>query len=75
MAATNLRESDNGTGLDWLFNLDGVADMYYSYAETDLWPTLDNLPEGALLNFVNNAAPNGPISGTAQSPQQGRGIN
>ena len=51
-AATNLRESDNGTGLDWLFNLDGVADMYYSYAETDLWPTLDNLPEGALLNFV-----------------------
>ena len=46
-AATNLCETEDGEGVDWLFNLDGVADMYYSYAETDLWPTLDNLPEGA----------------------------
>ena len=39
-------------GVDWIFNLDGIAEMYASYEACNLWPEVETLPEGAKLNFV-----------------------
>jgi len=51
---TNLkpvRGSPSG-GLEWTFDLDGIADMYSSYEVTNLWPMLETRPKGCTVDFV-----------------------
>jgi len=43
---TNLKPLPGGGGLDWTFDLGGIAEMYASYEVTDLWPMLDTQPKG-----------------------------
>eukprot|EP00249_Psilotum_nudum_P018370 c26769_g1_i3 orf=523-1500(-) len=54
--ATNLKPSNGtsrmSTSLSWVFNLDGISDMYKSYESTDLWHVVENLPQGVYLNFL-----------------------
>uniref|UniRef100_A0A2P2KFK5 Abhydrolase domain-containing protein C22H12.03 isoform X1 n=2 Tax=Rhizophora mucronata TaxID=61149 RepID=A0A2P2KFK5_RHIMU len=53
---TNLRPNDAlGSPLSrfsWVFNLDGIAEMYQSYEETNLWKFVENLPQGVHVNFL-----------------------
>jgi len=56
-AATNIKgvpSSSNPQQQDWnwSFDLDGISDMYRSYEETQLWPLLENPPEGLHISFV-----------------------
>nr|GEX15933.1 protein ABHD11 isoform X1 [Tanacetum cinerariifolium] len=42
---TNLRQtnpSDSSSGFSWIFDLDGIAEMYQSYEDTNLWSNLLN---------------------------------
>ncbi|KIY92423.1 hypothetical protein MNEG_15540 [Monoraphidium neglectum] len=48
---TNLRPAEGG-GLTWSFDLDGIADMYASYEDTDLWDLLQAPPQGLRVDFV-----------------------
>ena len=48
---TNLVPSPLG-GLMWGFRIAGIAEMYRSYEETDLWPLVESPPTGALIDFV-----------------------
>jgi hypothetical protein len=49
---TNLKPAGGGGGLDWAFDLDGIADMYASYESTCLWDLLRAPPQGLKLDFV-----------------------
>lgn len=55
-AATNLRPIDSRAGpaspLTWTFDLDGIKDMYRSYEQTNLYPLLEQPPQGLRLDFV-----------------------
>jgi pimeloyl-ACP methyl ester carboxylesterase len=54
-AATNLAPvtpGDPGAGLGWAFDLEGIAQMYVSYEQTDLWALLSAPAEGIQLSFV-----------------------
>jgi hypothetical protein len=44
--------SNGQSGLDWAFDLDGIADMYRSYEATCLWDLLRSPPQGLKLDFV-----------------------
>ncbi|KAI8465191.1 MAG: Alpha/Beta hydrolase protein [Monoraphidium minutum] len=48
---TNLRPSECG-GLAWSFDLGGIAEMYSSYEESDLWGLLRSPPLGLKVDFV-----------------------
>ena len=48
---TNLTQFPDGR-LFWTFDIAGIADMYASYAATDLWPLVEAPPEGARIDFV-----------------------
>lgn len=54
--ATNLRQRDptgsSPTSFTWAFNLKGIADMYQSYEETNLWKIVEDIPRGVHVNFL-----------------------
>ncbi|KAG8661068.1 protein ABHD11 isoform X3 [Manihot esculenta] len=51
---TNLQPNGPGSslGFSWVFDLDGIAEMYKSYEETNLWKFVENLPRGVHVNFL-----------------------
>ncbi|KAL8257145.1 hypothetical protein R6Q59_029186 [Mikania micrantha] len=52
---TNLRQinpSNSSSGFSWKFNLDGIAEMYESYEDTNLWDVVEDLPRGVHVNFL-----------------------
>tara|TARA_B100001758_G_scaffold64610_1_gene53840 strand:- start:440 stop:1717 length:1278 start_codon:yes stop_codon:yes gene_type:complete len=51
---TNLKPAKDGNKgeLDWVFDLDGIKDMYSSYEATNLWPMLETQPKGLEVDFV-----------------------
>ncbi|KAL0314066.1 UNVERIFIED_CONTAM: protein ABHD11 [Sesamum angustifolium] len=56
VVVTNLRESGvNGassSNFSWVFDLKGIADMYQSYEETNLWKLVEDVPRGVHINFL-----------------------
>jgi pimeloyl-ACP methyl ester carboxylesterase len=55
--ATNLKPVVPGSAvLDWGFDLQGIAAMYRSYEDTDLWPFLAQPAEGIQVSFVRAEA-------------------
>lgn len=54
---TNLRSEGKKVGsqeenFSWIFDLNGISDMYQSYEETNQWPLLETLPPGVSLSFL-----------------------
>ncbi|KAL0456300.1 UNVERIFIED_CONTAM: protein ABHD11 [Sesamum latifolium] len=53
---TNLRQNgDNGassSNFSWVFDLKGIAEMYQSYEETNLWKLVEDVPRGVHINFL-----------------------
>ncbi|KAI9200741.1 hypothetical protein LWI28_012585 [Acer negundo] len=53
---TNLRPTGSlglaSSGFSWAFDLEGIAEMYQSYEETNLWKLVENLPRGVHVNFL-----------------------
>ncbi|GKV09251.1 hypothetical protein SLEP1_g20777 [Rubroshorea leprosula] len=53
---TNLRPNgvpgSSSSSFSWVFDLDGIAEMYRSYEETNLWKFVENLPRGVHVNFL-----------------------
>ncbi|KAJ7515236.1 hypothetical protein O6H91_22G007000 [Diphasiastrum complanatum] len=54
---TNLRPIQNphggsSLGHAWLFDLNGIADLYRSYEVTNLWSLVDNVPQGIHIKFL-----------------------
>ncbi|BAD82235.1 hydrolase-like protein [Oryza sativa Japonica Group] len=55
--ATNLRRSSplgslSSSSFSWIFDLNGISDMYKSYEETNLWGIVENVPRGVHINFL-----------------------
>ncbi|KAL5713249.1 hypothetical protein ACHQM5_015344 [Ranunculus cassubicifolius] len=48
---TNLRQSSSSS-FSWIFDLNGIADMYKSYEDTNLWNIVDEVPQGVHVNFL-----------------------
>ncbi|MCD7457265.1 hypothetical protein HAX54_034698 [Datura stramonium] len=53
---TNLRKTNSAgsssSPLSWVFNLKGIAEMYQSYEETNLWKIVEDVPRGVHVNFL-----------------------
>ncbi|XP_059631001.1 abhydrolase domain-containing protein C22H12.03 isoform X2 [Cornus florida] len=52
---TNLRQTSPGASspsFSWAFDLKGIAEMYQSYEETNLWKIVDDVPRGVHVNFL-----------------------
>ncbi|KAK9054272.1 hypothetical protein SSX86_025350 [Deinandra increscens subsp. villosa] len=52
---TNLRQtnpSSSSSGFSWIFNLDGISEMYQSYEDTNLWDVVEDVPRGVHVNFL-----------------------
>ncbi|XP_057503078.1 uncharacterized protein LOC130786735 isoform X1 [Actinidia eriantha] len=53
---TNLRQSSrsasSASSFSWVFDLDGIAQMYQSYEETNLWKIVEDVPRGVHVNFL-----------------------
>ncbi|GAV59366.1 Abhydrolase_6 domain-containing protein [Cephalotus follicularis] len=53
---TNLQPTDPSglpsSSFSWVFDLLGIAEMYQSYEETNLWKVVENLPRGVHVNFL-----------------------
>ncbi|XP_065881987.1 uncharacterized protein [Euphorbia lathyris] len=52
---TNLQPIASGgpsSGFSWVFDLEGISEMYRSYEETNLWKFVENLPRGVHVNFL-----------------------
>ncbi|KAI8568655.1 hypothetical protein RHMOL_Rhmol02G0217300 [Rhododendron molle] len=53
---TNLRESSpsgsSPSSFSWVFDLNGIAEMYRSYEETSLWKIVEDVPRGVHVNFL-----------------------
>ncbi|XP_052482641.1 uncharacterized protein LOC105783572 isoform X2 [Gossypium raimondii] len=53
---TNLRPtgaaSSSSSSFSWVFDLEGISEMYESYEETNLWRVVENLPRGVHVNFL-----------------------
>ncbi|KAL3638649.1 hypothetical protein CASFOL_016556 [Castilleja foliolosa] len=53
---TNLRQSAiNGASspsFSWVFDLNGISDMYQSYEETNMWKLVEDVPRGVHINFL-----------------------
>ncbi|KAL0555780.1 hypothetical protein IC582_004277 [Cucumis melo] len=53
---TNLRpigpHSSSSSGFSWAFDLKGIAEMYHSYEETNLWKIVEDVPRGVHINFL-----------------------
>ncbi|CAM6094365.1 unnamed protein product [Calypogeia fissa] len=49
---TNLRPIEGSGRFSWVFDIDGVVEMYRSYEETNLWPLVEGVPEGVHIDFL-----------------------
>ncbi|XP_022993497.1 uncharacterized protein LOC111489487 [Cucurbita maxima] len=53
---TNLRpigpRGSSSSGFSWAFDLKGIAEMYKSYEETDLWKIVEDVPRGVHISFL-----------------------
>ncbi|XP_052203658.1 uncharacterized protein LOC127808948 isoform X6 [Diospyros lotus] len=53
---TNLRQSSTSGSspscFSWMFDLHGIAEMYHSYEETNLWKIVEDVPRGVHVNFL-----------------------
>lgn len=52
---TNLRQTnpaDSSSGFSWIFDLDGIGEMYQSYEDTNLWDVVEDVPRGVHVNFL-----------------------
>ncbi|XP_020230006.1 abhydrolase domain-containing protein C22H12.03 [Cajanus cajan] len=53
---TNLRPTSSpgsqSSGFSWVFDLRGIAEMYQSYEETNLWKIVEDVPRGVHVNFL-----------------------
>ncbi|XP_010245704.1 PREDICTED: uncharacterized protein LOC104589179 isoform X2 [Nelumbo nucifera] len=53
---TNLRQTSTDasslSGFSWIFDLNGIAEMYKSYEETNLWKVVEDVPQGVHVNFL-----------------------
>ncbi|KAF4390329.1 hypothetical protein G4B88_024335 [Cannabis sativa] len=53
---TNLRPTGSPgstpSGFSWIFDLKGIAEMYQSYEETNLWKVVEDVPRGVHVNFL-----------------------
>ncbi|XP_031737177.1 uncharacterized protein LOC101222550 isoform X2 [Cucumis sativus] len=53
---TNLRpigpHISSSSGFSWAFDLKGIAEMYQSYEETNLWKIVEDVPRGVHINFL-----------------------
>ncbi|KMS99711.1 hypothetical protein BVRB_1g021440 [Beta vulgaris subsp. vulgaris] len=53
--ATNLRHSGPlgiGSSFSWVFDLEGISEMYHSFEETNLWKIIEDVPRGVHVNFL-----------------------
>lgn len=55
--ATNLRRSSpsgprSSPSFSWIFDLNGISEMYKSYEDTNLWRIVENVPRGVHINFL-----------------------
>ncbi|XP_078434312.1 alpha/beta-Hydrolases superfamily protein isoform X2 [Wolffia australiana] len=53
--ATNLQRSktsESSSSFSWIFDLDGISDMYRSYEETSLWKVVEDVPRGVHVDFL-----------------------
>lgn len=53
--ASNLRRSgstSSGSSFTWVFDLEGIAEMYHSFEETNLWKIVEDVPRGVHVNFL-----------------------
>lgn len=53
---TNLRPTSSSGSqspiFSWVFDLRGIAEMYQSYEETNLWKIVEDVPRGVHMNFL-----------------------
>ncbi|KAH6775174.1 alpha/beta-Hydrolases superfamily protein [Perilla frutescens var. hirtella] len=53
---TNLRQirvnGASSSSFSWMFNLNGISEMYQSYEETNLWKLVEDVPRGVHMNFL-----------------------
>ncbi|KAK7308909.1 hypothetical protein RJT34_05239 [Clitoria ternatea] len=53
---TNLRPTSSpdsrSSSFSWVFDLKGIAEMYRSYEETNLWKIVEDVPRGVHMNFL-----------------------
>ncbi|XP_062152344.1 uncharacterized protein LOC133860754 [Alnus glutinosa] len=53
---TNLRPTSPpgslSSSFSWVFDLKGIAEMYQSYEETNLWKIVEEVPRGVHVNFL-----------------------
>lgn len=53
---TNLRTNgspgSSSSSFSWVFDLKGIAEMYQSYEETNLWKIVEDVPQGVHVNFL-----------------------
>ncbi|XP_057516849.1 uncharacterized protein LOC130798027 isoform X1 [Amaranthus tricolor] len=53
--ATNLQRSssvNSELSFSWAFDLEGIAEMYHSFEETNLWKVVEDVPQGVHVNFL-----------------------
>ncbi|KAK8542452.1 hypothetical protein V6N12_015048 [Hibiscus sabdariffa] len=44
--------SSSSSNFSWVFDLEGISEMYQSYEETNLWKVVEDLPRGVHVNFL-----------------------
>ncbi|CAM8932738.1 unnamed protein product [Rhodiola kirilowii] len=53
---TNLQQTktsgSTAAEFTWIFDLNGIAEMYKSYEETNLWEIVEDIPRGVHVNFL-----------------------
>ncbi|XP_074308445.1 uncharacterized protein LOC141643265 [Silene latifolia] len=52
---TNLRQNgSSGTtsSFSWVFDLEGISELFHSYEETNLWKIVEDVPRGVHVNFL-----------------------
>ncbi|EYU22733.1 hypothetical protein ABFS82_03G121900 [Erythranthe guttata] len=53
---TNLRQTkvngESRSSFSWVFDLKGIAEMYQSYEDTNLWKLVEDVPRGVHINFL-----------------------
>ncbi|XP_034675577.1 abhydrolase domain-containing protein C22H12.03 isoform X1 [Vitis riparia] len=53
---TNLQQTSSpgssSPSFSWVFDLKGIAEMYQSYEETNLWNIVEDVPRGVHVNFL-----------------------
>ncbi|CAI9117123.1 OLC1v1018460C1 [Oldenlandia corymbosa var. corymbosa] len=53
---TNLRQGgppgSSSSSFSWIFDLNGISEMYKSYEETNMWKLVEDVPRGVHVNFL-----------------------